>query len=165
MPVANHVESSFSPRVHSQAARLFAEREFFTGFDGACRKTLGLACHRLRVQGSSSCLRRVGVGRAGAGEPWKFGKASKGLHRRRGWPISARSQSFCLAHVEFLPRSLLLTMLLCCKVCNLHMVTRYCTMALQSCENCARGLFLISGIKRSNALACHSLHIAGRWMY
>jgi hypothetical protein len=94
-----------------------------------------------------------------------LGEASKGLHRRRGWPISARSQSFCLAHVEFLPRSLLLAMLLCCKVCNLHMATRYCTMALQSCENCARGSFLISGIKRSNALACHSLHIAGRWMY
>jgi hypothetical protein len=32
-----------------------------------------------------------------------LGEASKGLHKWRGWPISARSQSFCLAHVECLP--------------------------------------------------------------
>jgi hypothetical protein len=38
-------------------------------------------------------------------------EASKGLHRRRGWPISARSQSFCLAHVECLPHALLLAVL------------------------------------------------------
>ena len=73
MPIVNHVESRLSPGVHSQAERLFAEREFFTGFDGACRKTLALACHCLRIQRSPSCLRRVGGG-SGSGrtlEVWE----------------------------------------------------------------------------------------------